>query len=230
MGCFSWMFADTNNEKALCIGHPGYLVRPDGSFFLERCYDGYGRFGSQDVFDLVADWNREFLSRNPDYIVPQHGTTVQADGSYKEAECKPVSSFEWYPAYSDLSLNRQEVVKRSGISEYRIIGIELACYNDQNEKLPFPIKVCESPCGYYSLPASKDDPNQGIDYEKEKTYYVTFAIDARYVAEVQAITLEEAKRKAETEFEAADIGDINIIGSECIIVEDENGEFLEERS
>lgn len=60
-------------------------------------------------------------------------------------------------------------------------------------------------------------------------YYVTYRIDARYVAEVEAENLEEAKKKAEVDFCDADFGALHDIDGEAIIVENENGDYVWER-
>lgn len=61
------------------------------------------------------------------------------------------------------------------------------------------------------------------------TYYVTYRIDARYIAEVEADSLEEAKIMAEDEFYNADFGHAEDIEAEQVCIEDENGNFLWER-
>ena len=60
-------------------------------------------------------------------------------------------------------------------------------------------------------------------------YYVTYRIDARYVAEVEADSLEEAKEKADEEWCDADFGVAQDIDGEPIIVEDQDGNFVWER-
>jgi phosphomannomutase len=60
-------------------------------------------------------------------------------------------------------------------------------------------------------------------------YYVTYKIDARYVVEVEADNLEEARKKAEEEYIDADFGVAEDIDGEDIIVEDENGNYIWER-
>lgn len=60
-------------------------------------------------------------------------------------------------------------------------------------------------------------------------YYVTYKIDARYVAEVEADNLDDAKAKAEEKFVDADFGVATDIDGEDIIVEDEHGNFIWER-
>ena len=60
-------------------------------------------------------------------------------------------------------------------------------------------------------------------------YYVTYKIDARFVAEVEADTVEEAMDKAEGAYMDADFGVAEDIDGEAIIVEDENGNYIWER-
>lgn len=60
-------------------------------------------------------------------------------------------------------------------------------------------------------------------------YYVTYRIDARYIAEVEADSFEEAKRKADEEWCDADFGAAQDIDGEPIIVEDQDGNFVWER-
>lgn len=60
-------------------------------------------------------------------------------------------------------------------------------------------------------------------------YYVTYRIDARYIAEVEADSLEEAKKKADEEWCDADFGAAQDIDGEPIIVEDQDGNFVLER-
>lgn len=57
-------------------------------------------------------------------------------------------------------------------------------------------------------------------------YYVTFKIEARYVAEVDAENLEEAMQKAEDSYLNADFGVASDIEGEKIIAEDETGNYV----
>jgi hypothetical protein len=60
-------------------------------------------------------------------------------------------------------------------------------------------------------------------------YYVTYKIDARYIAEVEAENIEEAKKKAESQFMDADFGEAEDIDGEAIIIEDNNGDYVWEK-
>lgn len=60
-------------------------------------------------------------------------------------------------------------------------------------------------------------------------YYVTYKIDARYIAEVEADSIKEALEKAESKYCDADFGVAQDIDGESIIIEDENGNFVWER-
>ena len=60
-------------------------------------------------------------------------------------------------------------------------------------------------------------------------YYVTFKVDARYIAAVDANNIEEAKEKAAEEFSNADFGEANTIDGDMIIIENENGDYIWEK-
>lgn len=60
-------------------------------------------------------------------------------------------------------------------------------------------------------------------------YWVTYKVEARYIAEVEANDIEEAKAKAESEYIDADFGVAEDIDGEDIIVEDEKGNFVWEK-
>ena len=137
-----------------------------GGHIVEHCYDGYGHFGRHDIFDLVADWNRKDLSENSNFVLP-----------YSNEQIK---NKDWYEFYADPNLTREEVVektkeKSNRFFEWRYIGIALSCYDEDNEVLPFPIKITydEYACYELCLP-SKSDPNQGWeveeDYDEEDWY------------------------------------------------------------
>lgn len=52
-------------------------------------------------------------------------------------------------------------------------------------------------------------------------YYVTIAVEGRYVAEVEANSIEEAKELGWSEFMDADLNEMECVGSQPIIIEDE---------
>ena len=138
MGCFSWMFADKANKKALCMGEPGYLMLPSGAVIATDCYDGYGHFGPNedvDVYDAVADWNRAYLAAHPDYLIPQYGRIWDEElRSYVDSAPKKISEEPWWPYYSDLSLSHKDIEKAILASD---IGITPT--NDgTNIRLVFP--------------------------------------------------------------------------------------------
>lgn len=65
MGFYSWMYADTDNKKRLKIGQGAYVLCPDGTTKIkEYHYNGYGTFGGNDIYELVAEWNRDYLTED----------------------------------------------------------------------------------------------------------------------------------------------------------------------
>ena len=53
--------------------------------------------------------------------------------------------------------------------DWRWIGIELACYDEDNAALPYPIKITYDVNAVYEYCApSLSDPNQGWEYEENE--------------------------------------------------------------
>lgn len=152
MGQFSWLDCVTeeqiidNKVKDVYVLVPKEFHKEYGERIKEYCYDGYGNFGGYDIYDLVADWNREYLSKHPEH----------------EATDTKVSEKKWYKAYADLSKSREEVAEKALCKEWRSIGIDIACYDEDNAKLPYPIKITYNDNAIYEdCEPSLGDPNQG---------------------------------------------------------------------
>ncbi len=57
-------------------------------------------------------------------------------------------------------------------------------------------------------------------------YYVSFAVDGRYVAEVEADNLRDAKFKAMDNVGDTDFGELRNVEAEMVVVEDESGAYV----
>lgn len=89
-----------------------------------------------------------------------------------------LKDFPWYPVVADLSIPFEDLhdaliahlKKELGDkfapyrTEIRNIGIDIACYDEDNASLPYPIKITSKKTGicYEELPPSKWDPEQGL--------------------------------------------------------------------
>ena len=171
MGYFSWLFADKNNEQNLRIDKSGYIACPDGDFIKESCYEGYGEFNGFNIYELVVYWNRKFLAANPDFVLPHERRKIGATDGKTVKSTQALKDFWWYPTISDLSIPLEDfdsaVKDRKDIPvvlrELRCIGIDIACHNEDNAALPYPIKITKTKkVRYDKLPASKNDPEQGV--------------------------------------------------------------------
>lgn len=163
MGQFSWMYADTNNETALNEGGQAYVPFPDGTVIFEKRYRGYGIFRGYDIFDLVADWNRKNISsvniRKP--LREQWGNTEDAEAWFSLAIKRYNKACQRITDFTNGKTSRYMEVTY-GRDWKRSIGIDIACYDEENVALKFPIKICQNkPICYDALPASNSDPNQG---------------------------------------------------------------------
>lgn len=192
MGQFSWIYSDTNKQVIDNKRADSYLLVPKafqqkyGKSIYERCYDGYGHFGGHDVYELVAEWNREFLSRdmlrdepkleNYGGMYPFEKENLRKMGvSEEEIEKKDFEQKEHFYNLAvkryETSINRlddyrtgstdDEMCQKYGAEWKRSIGIDIACYDDQNESLPYPIKITSREMEYKNASPSKSDPNQG---------------------------------------------------------------------
>lgn len=155
MGCFSWMFSDTDNQYPLLIGNPGYIACPDGQFIFEPSYGGYGIFSKHDIYDLVVDWNRPHI----EVLLKAKKTSIF---NWPDCLIKAIliSDERAQQVINDLYLPGSFMRKEWK----RNLGIEIACNDEDNFLLPCPIKIVLSPSFYkYSaLPPSKSDEGQGL--------------------------------------------------------------------
>lgn len=147
MGQFSWIYSDT--KKALLDGVPAdtYLLVPKpfqekyGKAIYESCYDGYGNFGGYDVYDLIPEWNRD--------MVPEIIRRIRQGEWECSVDDEEISDLQNYYEGKPITCN------------LRHLGIILACYNEDNFKLKYPIKITTKELDYDSVTPSKSDPNQG---------------------------------------------------------------------
>lgn len=189
MGQFSWLDCITkeqiidNRREDVYVLVPKEFRNEYGLRIKETYYDGYGNFGGYDIYDLVADWNREYLSKHPEHefgYAPVRAEFVKElqkeNPEYKEKIDFKISDKSWYKAYADLSKSREEVVDTITDAvfgpEWRFIGIEIACYDEDNAVLPYPIKITHNANAIYEeCEPSLGDPNQGwphYDDEEEE--------------------------------------------------------------
>ena len=198
MGQFSWIYSDTNKQVIDNRTADTYLLVPKafqekyGKAIYESCYDGYGHFGNFDVYDLIAEWNREFLSKDMLRDKPklenygglcsfEKDALKQQGLSEDEIEKK---DFEQKNYYYNLTVKRYEesiqrltdykngttdekMSQKYGKDWKRYIGIDIACYDEQNETIPYPIKITSKKMDYEQVSPSKSDPNQGWEESEE---------------------------------------------------------------
>lgn len=165
-GCFSWITCDT--RKAVKIGRNKsvYVLIPEkfgGGSIREGCYEGYGKFGGHDMYDLVADWNKEYATvdnlRKPKRS--EWGNDSDSEEFFERA-------MDWYKErcqrLNDFKILSDEDMKEKYGEDYkRSIGIDIACYNDQNAALKYPIKIAERKNSVYeTCEPSLSDPDQGM--------------------------------------------------------------------
>ncbi len=193
MGQFSWI--DCCNEKRAVIDNiyqDVYVLVPKefgGQNIKEECYDGYGRFGDYDIYDLVAAWNKDFVTIH-NIEKPQReswGNTKEDKQYFKYAlkeydfKCQRLLDFQ--------NLTTEEMSQKYSKNWLREIGIDIACGDKRNSRLKFPIKITHDPNAIYEkCSPSKKDPSQGWGYYVEK-----FDKDVEYLSQEEIkIAYEES--------------------------------------
>lgn len=161
MGSFSWLKADKLGKiKNVAYDTPFKMLIPaefGGGFIRDDHYQDFGYLGYKengepkyDIYELLAIWN---LKEESNYIYNKY------NGYNNELE-KIIIDFTKISAL-------KEIDKQTDI--IRNIGINIGCYDDQMEKLKYPLKLVSIGFnGNYEdcLEISINDPNQGW-----KTYW-----------------------------------------------------------
>lgn len=142
MGQFSWLDCIDETQIKDDVHDDVYLLIPakfGGGHIHETCYDGYGRFGGKDVYDLIPVWNKDMI---PEIIRRYHNGTWAAHINEKEL-------LAYY--------NGEEIT-----CPLRYLGINMACYDEDNAALEYPIKITHNARAVYEdCRPSKSDPDQG---------------------------------------------------------------------
>lgn len=174
MGQFSWLDCRYNDREHNILDDvcrtsyvlvPKEFERQYGKRIEEKCYDGYGRFGGYDIYELVAIWNKDHIGIE-NIKVPKRSNFEPNSEYYRNAikyyqkKCERMEDFIF-------GLPFEEMDKKYG-TDYnprewlRLIGIDIACYNEDNERLEYPIKITyDKTAVYEDCKPSKSDPNQG---------------------------------------------------------------------
>lgn len=152
------MFADKTNRKPLLIGESAYVITPDNNNIYEQSYTGYGSFNGYDIYELVVDWNREFIGQifKDRCISFLHFSTDKYADSILLGDEYAHSFLKEYLNSENLYLNNWK----------RELGLQIANFDSDNAALPFPIKIASSnKYTYDELPPSNYDPYDGFDFK-----------------------------------------------------------------
>jgi len=154
-------------KDVLEYGEFGKVVCPDDTEYCTECYGGYGIFGSKDAYDLVAEWNREELSEGmlreeskrenfgglwsyeKDKLREEGVTEEEIKRADEEAQTEHYeaylkrrqNSINRLNDYREGKLSNEEMEEKYGKHWKREIGIDIACYDEQNAALKYPLKI-----------------------------------------------------------------------------------------
>ena len=177
MGQFSWLDCITEEQIIDDKVRDVYVLVPKefrdkyGERIKETCYDGYGHFGLYDIYDLVAEWNREKLTHRMLTECMTTSWTPEDIKYYISGLKRQMREAQKLLDYKEGVLTEDEMTEKYGEDWKRILGIDIACYDKQNKSLPYPIKITHDGSAIYeNCQPSLSDPHQGWemeDYESE---------------------------------------------------------------
>lgn len=174
MGQFSWLDCKTEEQVLDNVRRDVYVLVPKefgGGHIKETCYDGYGNFGGHDIYDLVAEWNRKQLSHLMLRDCCAKSWSPEYARSYIRGLKWQIKSAERLLDYKD-GVSDRIMKEKYGDDFKRCIGIDIACYDEQNFTIPYPIKIThDANAVYEECTPSKSDPNQGWGYEDDDYGY-----------------------------------------------------------
>lgn len=199
MGCFGWL--DSNIEKGnLRYGREIRFLLPNDEkvkeeFFktfpnaeclydrkqnalVDNSYDSYGHIGSLDIYEMTAFLNlsstlqsREKVQEIVDNVLRKPKKEDYSDSFYYERAMKLYKTdIEDIWEYFD---NPQKYHSSAELTDStRELGIAIGCYDEQNARLPYPIKVTAShTLKYEDAVFSMGDPCQaGGNIRKSELY------------------------------------------------------------
>lgn len=186
MGQFSWLDCDGVNEKHRAIlddvKDNVYVLVPKefgGGHILETEYDGYGNFGGYDIYDLVADWNKEYITSDAiKKPVREQYDDKEKEKYYQQALKTYNCEVNRLKDFKD-NIDNKIMVERYGKDWKRGIGIDIACYDEDNARLKYPIKITHNADLTYEdvKDISLGDPNQGWGLRTDESHDYNYAIE-----------------------------------------------------
>ncbi len=155
MGYYTWTLGNRKPERnswgdyrprcKLPYGGRGVIVCPDNRHIVEPHYEGYGIFDGHDAYDLVTDFNRDYLGDlfhdmarvNPDFWGHEFTEIAEAYQSQDDERLQDAirkcaaHAGNSYPFWSPKEWKRH-------------IGITLACEDEVVDILPYPLKIVDN--------------------------------------------------------------------------------------
>lgn len=210
MGQFSWIACDDKKSVLDNVVADVYLLIPaefGGGYYHERCYDGYGRFGGVDVYDVVVDWNKKYLKKLivkpelsdysgcyvPSWDIEDLEKKLGRKATEDELEAlgKKLQEERFNNALKGherelqkcddmLIYSDEHMTDIYGVDWKRSLGIDIACYDEQNGSLPYPIKISHKPMKYEDATPSISDLNQGWGCNPKKCIHAYDEFLERY--------------------------------------------------
>ena len=155
MGYFTWTDASKQPRKTksgdwrksdiIQYGEFAKIVLPDNTWIPVYRYDGYGRFGEYeeiDVYDVVVDMNKQHLKEIMDGMLKRHPNGFWGAELYDIACAYADDDEDGFEKAIGNRLSKEPTYLHLLREEWkRLLGIAVSCEDDDNDALPYPLKV-----------------------------------------------------------------------------------------
>lgn len=144
---------------------------------LRGQYDGYGRLVdfvdadervSIDVYDLVAYMNLRCVDTKEAYDIIQNTRAVSQQQYPKMDDTATIERLQNYADFEEIFVGKDEP---KYLNELRNLGIDIACGDEEQARLHYPIKMTyDKKIKYEEVQFSPSDPNQGMSRLNQRDY------------------------------------------------------------
>lgn len=165
-----------------------------GGHIKETRYNGYGEFAGKDIYELVADWNKtDVEAQNKTFLILKKdqpklddlGGLFEFEKKALELEGKTESEIRFISKerqlkyfeedfnryilrmkrFNSFCISSDEVMREKFGDDFkREIGINIACYDEDNAALKYPVKITfDENAVYEDCAPSLSDAEQGWD-------------------------------------------------------------------
>ncbi len=142
---FAWKDCQNAQKRVRCQ-KPAYVILPNDTVIEEPCYEGFGKFGGHNIFQMVADWNclhlRDILSQ----MAPRMENSAMRELYELAISAVEGGALEQEAVDNVLRQNNRcgnppDTICYTPDDWKALVGAVISYMNINGDKIPYPIKI-----------------------------------------------------------------------------------------